>query len=85
MFFKTDNVFQNTTWSCDINITLTLLMTSTRGHSHHFAALFARTDTCLNSCLLSTIKLWNLLPGPLTDFEDISQFKDELFLHLFLN
>ena len=43
---------------------------------------------CQNRHLLkfflpSTIKLWNSLPDPLTDLEDISQFKNELSLHLF--
>ena len=67
----------------DINLVLTPLATSTCGHSHHFTIPFARTDTRLNSFLPSTIRLWNSLPDYLTDFEDISQFKDELFLHLF--
>jgi len=67
----------------DINITLTPLTTSTCGHSHRFAIPFARTDTYLISFLPSTIKLWNSLPDPPTEFEDISQFKDKLFLHLF--
>jgi len=57
----------------------------TRGHSHHSATPwpFSRTDTYLNSFPPSAIKLWNSLPNHLTDFEGISQFKDELFLHLF--
>jgi len=65
----------------DINIALTPLTTSTRGHSNRFTAPFARTDPCLNSFLPSAIKLWNSLHDPLTD---ISQFKDKLFLHFFL-
>ena len=61
----------------DINLVLTPLATSTRGHSHRFTIPLARTDTCLNFFLPLTIKLWNSL------LEDISQFKDELFLHFF--
>jgi len=61
----------------DINITLT---TSTHGHSHRFATHFARTDTYLNPFLPSTLKLWNSLPDPLTNFD---QFKDFPLIDLY--
>ena len=67
----------------DINLVLTPLATFTHGHNDRFTIPFARTDTCLIFFLPSTIKLWNSLPNYLTNFEDISQFKDELFLHVF--
>ena len=66
----------------DISITLTPLLTSTRGHNQRFFTPFARTDTYLNS-FLPSIKLWNSLPDSLVDLDDINQFKEDLSLHLF--
>jgi len=51
----------------EVLISLTLLSSSTHGHSQHFVTPFARTETYLHSFLPSTITLWNSLPSSLED------------------
>ena len=67
----------------DDPITLTLLSTTTCGHSHRFVTPLAHTDTYLNSFLPSTINLWNSLPESLVNLDDINKFKEDLSLYLF--
>ena len=47
------------------------LSTPTRGHNQRFVTPFARTDTYLNSFLLSAINLWNSLPNSLVELDDL--------------
>ena len=65
----------------DISIILTPLTISTNGHSNCFAIPFAKSDSYF--FMPSTIKLWNLLPDPLTDLENFNQCIINTYLHLF--
>ena len=74
---RSDHLRWGTTWSVTgpkLPITLTPHLSSTRGHSQHFVAPFARIETFLHSFLPSTITLWNSLPNSLVKLDDILKF-----------
>ena len=62
---------------------LTPLNTITRGHHCRYALPFSRTESCLNSFLPSTIRLWNKLPATLSGIDNINDFKKHLEPYLY--
>ena len=60
------------------SITLTPIVSCTRGHSHRYYIPPVRTETYLHSFLPSAIKLWNNLPQSLTETSNINNFKLQL-------
>ena len=71
----------------DISIDPTVLVLNilpTRGHNRRFRQLPVRTNSFGKSFFPNSIKIWNQLPTPIVNYNDLETFKLQLYNQEFI-